>query len=589
MTTEHVAARINAWEVAQQQFDLAAERLGLDEGMRLVLREPRREFTCHFPVHMDDGSVQVFTGYRVQHNLGRGPAKGGIRYHQDVSLDEVKALAMWMTWKCAVVGIPYGGGKGGVIVDPKKLSQKELEGLTRRFFTEIEVLVGPEKDIPAPDVNTNAQIMAWMMDTYSMHAGYTVPGVVTGKPISLGGSEGRNEATARGCVYTIVEAARHLGMDLTTSRVAVQGFGNAGSIAARLIVEEGATVVAVSDSTGGIHNPDGLDIAKVIGWKAEHGTVQGFPGATDITNAEVLEVDCDILIPAALENQITPRNAGNIKARLIAEAANGPTTPEADDILFKKRRVPHPRHPVQRRRRDGQLLRMGPGPQPRSLERDGRQRQAQGDHGQGLRRDARGRRARAGQHADRRLPGRGQARRGRDGDARPLPVSFVSGEVVPATPMRSPARSRRLSPRGHRRPIVVLRPSHGEPDGLRIALDRSGLARRGRDRARRAGASSAEEHADPQRPDSGADTRQPCRAMSRSTTRRSSAGRRRAGHPGRGRCTGRRTAVLHRASRPTSCVSQTALGLLDRGWRVADRRGCNVRARRRRTRPASAA
>ena len=335
MTTEHVAAQINAWEVAQRQFDLAAERLGLDPGMRLVLREPRREFTVHFPVHMDDGSVEVFTGYRVQHNLGRGPAKGGIRYHQDVSLDEVKALAMWMTWKCAVVGIPYGGGKGGVIVDPKQLSKKELEGLTRRFFTEIEILVGPEKDIPAPDVNTNAQIMAWMMDTYSMHAGYTVPGVVTGKPISLGGSEGRNEATARGCVYTIVEAARHLGMDLTKARVAVQGFGNAGSIAARLIGEEGSTVVAVSDSTGGIHNPAGLDIAKVINWKSEHGTVQGFPGATDITNAEVLEVDCDILIPAALENQITSRNAGNIKARLIAEAANGPTTPDADEILFK--------------------------------------------------------------------------------------------------------------------------------------------------------------------------------------------------------------------------------------------------------------
>jgi glutamate dehydrogenase (NAD(P)+) len=335
MTTEHVAARINAWEVAQRQFDLAAERLGLDAGMRLVLREPRREFTVHFPVHMDDGSVEVFTGYRVQHNLGRGPAKGGIRYHQDVSLDEVKALAMWMTWKCAVVGIPYGGGKGGVIVDPKQLSKKELEGLTRRYFTEIEVLVGPEKDIPAPDVNTNAQIMAWMMDTYSMHAGYTVPGVVTGKPISLGGSEGRNEATARGCVYTIVEAARHIGMDLTNSRVAVQGFGNAGSIAARLIAEEGSTVVAVSDSTGGIHNPAGLDIAKVVAWKGEHGTVQGFPGASDITNAEVLEVDCDILIPAALENQITSRNAGNVKARLIAEAANGPTTPDADLILYK--------------------------------------------------------------------------------------------------------------------------------------------------------------------------------------------------------------------------------------------------------------
>ncbi len=335
MTTEHVAARINAWEVAQQQFDLAADRLNLEPGMRLVLREPRREFTVHFPVHMDDGSVQVFTGFRVQHNLGRGPAKGGIRYHQDVNLDEVKALAMWMTWKCAVVGIPYGGGKGGVIVDPKKLSQKELEALTRRYFTEIEVLVGPEKDIPAPDVNTNAQIMAWMMDTYSMHAGHTVPGVVTGKPISLGGSEGRNEATARGTVFCIVEAARHLGIDLTSAKVSVQGFGNAGSIAARLITEEGSTVVAVSDSTGGIHAPGGLDIPKVIAWKSEHGTVQGFPGATDISNAEVLEVDCDILIPAALENQITAANAGNVKARLIAEAANGPTTPEADEILWK--------------------------------------------------------------------------------------------------------------------------------------------------------------------------------------------------------------------------------------------------------------
>ena len=336
MTTEHVAAAINPWEVAQRQFDLAAERLNLDHGLRQVLREPRREFTCHFPVHMDDGSVQVFTGYRVQHNLGRGPAKGGLRYHQDVSLDEVKALAMWMTWKCAVVGIPYGGGKGGVIVDPKKLSQKELEGLTRRFATEIEVLIGPERDIPAPDVNTNAQVMAWIMDTYSMHQGYTVPGVVTGKPISLGGSEGRHEATARGCVYTIVEAARHMGMDLKTARVSVQGFGNAGSIAARLISEEGASVVAVSDSTGGIHDPSGLDIAKVVAWKSEHGTVQGFPGVTDISNAEVLEVDCDILIPAALENQITSRNAPRIKARLIAEAANGPTTPDADAELFSR-------------------------------------------------------------------------------------------------------------------------------------------------------------------------------------------------------------------------------------------------------------
>ena len=336
MTTEHMAATINAWEVAQRQFDLAAERLGLDEGMRRVLREPRRELTVHFPVHMDDGSVKVFTGYRVQHNLGRGPAKGGIRFHQDVSIDEVKALAMWMTWKCAVVGIPYGGGKGGVIVDPKKLSRKELEGLSRRFFTEIEVLVGPERDIPAPDVNTTPQVMAWFMDTYSMHQGYTVPGVVTGKPISLGGSEGRNEATARGTVYCIVEAARHLGIELKKAKVAVQGFGNAGSIAAQLMVAEGSTIVAVSDSTGGIHAPTGLDISKVIAWKQEHGTVQGFPGATDVTNPEVLEVECDILIPAALENQITIHNADNIKARLVAEAANGPTDPEADQILWKK-------------------------------------------------------------------------------------------------------------------------------------------------------------------------------------------------------------------------------------------------------------
>ena len=336
MTTEKVAAPINPWAVAQQQFDLAAERLNLDPAMRRVLREPRRELTVHFPVKMDDGSVEVFTGYRVQHNLGRGPAKGGIRYHQDVSLDEVKALAMWMTWKCAVVGIPYGGGKGGVIVDPKKLSKKELEGLSRRFFTEIEVLVGPEKDIPAPDVNTNSQVMAWFMDTYSMHQGYTVPGVVTGKPISLGGSEGRNEATARGTVFCIVEASRHLGIELSKARVAIQGFGNAGSIAASLLDQEGATIVAVSDSTGGIHDPKGLDIKRVIGWKQEHGTVQGFPGAKDVSNAEVLEVECDILVPAALENQITARNAGNVKARLVAEAANGPTTPEADEIFWKK-------------------------------------------------------------------------------------------------------------------------------------------------------------------------------------------------------------------------------------------------------------
>jgi glutamate dehydrogenase (NAD(P)+) len=336
MTTERATPAINPWHVAQQQFDIAADRLNLDPGLRQVLREPRRELTVHFPVKMDDGTVKVFEGYRVQHNLGRGPAKGGIRYHQDVSIDEVKALAMWMTWKCAVVGIPYGGGKGGVIVDPKKLSRRELENLSRRFFTEIEVLIGPEKDIPAPDVNTNGQVMAWFMDTYSMHVGYTVPGVVTGKPIALGGSEGRNEATARGTVFCVIEAAKHLKMDIKSATVVVQGFGNAGSIAAQLMSAEGAKVLAVSDSTGGIHAPAGLDLNRVVAWKAEHGTVVGFPGAQAVSNAEILEIECDVLIPAALENQITAANAERIHAKIVAEAANGPTVPEADEILFRR-------------------------------------------------------------------------------------------------------------------------------------------------------------------------------------------------------------------------------------------------------------
>jgi glutamate dehydrogenase (NAD(P)+) len=336
MTTERAAPAINPWHVAQQQFDLAADKLNLDPGLRRVLREPRRELIVHFPVKMDDGSVQVFTGYRVQHNLGRGPAKGGLRYHQDVSLDEIKALAMWMTWKCAVVGIPYGGGKGGVVVDPKKLSRRELENLTRRFTTEISVLIGPERDIPAPDVNTNSQTMAWIMDTYSMHMGYTVPGVVTGKPISLGGSEGRNEATARGTVYCVVEAARHLGIDLHAATVVVQGFGNAGSIAAQLMSREGSRIIALSDSSGGIHDPKGLDIGRVMAWKAEHGTVRGFPAAQSISNADMLELECDVLIPAALENVITENNAERIHARILAEAANGPTTPEADVILARR-------------------------------------------------------------------------------------------------------------------------------------------------------------------------------------------------------------------------------------------------------------
>jgi glutamate dehydrogenase (NAD(P)+) len=337
MAIQNKVAEIpNIWAVAQAQFDHAADKLGLDDGMRRVLRVPQRELTVNFPVTMDDGSVQVFTGHRVQHNVSRGPAKGGIRYHQDVTLDEVRALAMWMTWKCACVNIPYGGGKGGVIVDPKQLSMREVEGLTRRFTTEISPLIGPERDIPAPDVNTNAQTMAWIMDTYSMHHGYTIPGVVTGKPIAVGGSLGRNEATARGAVFTLLQWARAKGKSLRGARVSIQGFGNAGSIAAMLLAAEGTTIVAVSDSSGGITNAAGLDPAKVSAWKQEHGTVVGFPGADEVTNQEILEIDCDILVPAALENQITRANAPNIRARVVAEAANGPTTPEADEILYDR-------------------------------------------------------------------------------------------------------------------------------------------------------------------------------------------------------------------------------------------------------------
>ena len=327
---------LNPWKIAQRQFDLAADRLHLDPGLRAVMREPRRALIVTFPVHLDDGSVKVFEGYRVQHNVGRGPAKGGIRYHQGVTLDEVKALAMWMTWKCAVVGIPYGGGKGGVVVDPSTLSQKELEALTRRFTTEIAVVIGPERDIPAPDMNTNAQVMAWMMDTYSMHAGHTVPGVVTGKPVSLGGSYGRADATGRGVVYCIEQACAHLGIRMQGATVAVQGFGNVGEATARLAAEEGAKVVAISDVRGGIHNPAGIDLAALKAHLKATGSVVDFPGTTPLTNSEILELDVDVLVPAALENQITLENVHRIRARIVAEGANGPTTPEADEILAQR-------------------------------------------------------------------------------------------------------------------------------------------------------------------------------------------------------------------------------------------------------------
>ncbi len=324
------------WQVALQQFDIAADTLHLDPNMRGILRECQRELIVHFPVRMQDGVVKVFTGYRVQHNTSRGPGKGGIRYHPSVTLNEVKALAMWMTWKCAVVGIPYGGAKGGVVCDPKQMTAQQLETLTRRYTTEISLLIGPDRDIPAPDVNTNAQTMAWIMDTFSMHAGHTVPAVVTGKPLSIGGSEGRSEATARGAVYTIIEASKAIGLDLDGARVVVQGFGNAGMHSAKLMAELGATVVGVSDTSGGIHNKKGLDPEKVAAFKRETGRVQGLPGAERIGNAELLELDCDVLIPAAIENQIGAHNAGDIKAKIVAEAANGPTSPEADRILHER-------------------------------------------------------------------------------------------------------------------------------------------------------------------------------------------------------------------------------------------------------------
>jgi glutamate dehydrogenase (NAD(P)+) len=326
----------NPWAVAQRQFDIAADALDLNQGMRAVLRVPKRELTVNFPVKLDDGSIEVFTGYRVHHNAARGPTKGGIRYHPDTNLDEVRALAMWMTWKCAVVNIPYGGAKGGVICDPKQLSLAELERLTRRYTTEIAILLGPDKDIPAPDVGTTPQVMAWIMDTFSMHHGYTVPAVVTGKPVHIGGSRGRNEATARGTSIVVREAVRRLGLDLGEMKVAIQGYGNAGAIAAQLLRQMGATIVAVSDSRGGIYNPGGFDPDAVLRYKGANGSVVGFPEADRIGNPELLELPCDILLPAALENQITAANARRIKARIVAEAANGPTTPEADAILYDR-------------------------------------------------------------------------------------------------------------------------------------------------------------------------------------------------------------------------------------------------------------
>lgn len=324
---------INPYEVAVAQFDEAAERLGLSQAMRAILRKPKRELIVNFPVRMDNGDVEMFTGYRVQHNINRGPAKGGIRFSPEVSLDEVRALAMWMTWKCAVVGIPFGGAKGGVICDPHTMSRAELERLTRRYATEISILIGPNRDIPAPDMNTNPQVMGWIMDTVSMHEGYSIPATVTGKPIAIGGSEGRLEATARGVQVITRDAMLDLGMRPDECSVVVQGFGNVGSISARLLHELGCNVIGLSDISGGVYNPQGIDVHRALRYSKEHGSLRGMPDAEAVTNAELLELPCDVLVPAALENQLTARNASRVKTRLIIEAANGPTTPEADQIF----------------------------------------------------------------------------------------------------------------------------------------------------------------------------------------------------------------------------------------------------------------
>ncbi|MEA3144375.1 MAG: glutamate dehydrogenase, partial [Thermoplasmata archaeon] len=327
---------LNPYQMALSQLQAVAKRMHLDPNIHEVLKHPMRSLEVSLPVRMDNGTIKVFTGYRVQHSMARGPAKGGVRFHQNVTLDEVKALAMWMTWKCAVVGIPYGGAKGGVIVDPRDLTHGELERMARRYFSEISVIIGEQKDIPAPDVNTNAQTMAWFMDTYSMGQGYAVPAIVTGKPVDIGGSEGREKATSRGITYCVREAAKAIKLNLKGATCAIQGFGNVGGNSAPLLDEMGCKVVAVSDVNGGIHAPGGLDVKALMSHVKQTGSVKGFPGAKEITNKELLEIPVDILVPAALEGVITKDNAAKVNCKILAEGANGPTTPDADAILLQK-------------------------------------------------------------------------------------------------------------------------------------------------------------------------------------------------------------------------------------------------------------
>jgi glutamate dehydrogenase/leucine dehydrogenase len=327
---------LNPFRIAQIQFDMAAEFLKVDPGLRQILRTPKRVMEVSVPVKLDNGQVKVFVGYRVQHNTARGPAKGGVRYHPNLTLDEVKALACWMTWKTATLNLPYGGSKGGVICDTKRMSRGELERLTRRFTYEILPILGPERDIPAPDVATDAQTMAWMMDTYATVAGEASLDCVTGKPLSLGGSEGRLDATARGLLFAIEEACKLKKISVRGASVAVQGYGNVGSTVARVLFEKKARIVAISDSRGGVHNPRGIDPLKAYRYKERAGTVVGMPGASRISSEDLLALKCDILIPAALENAITLHNADQVKAKIVAEGANGPTTPHADEVLARK-------------------------------------------------------------------------------------------------------------------------------------------------------------------------------------------------------------------------------------------------------------
>ena len=328
---------INPWESAAHRFDEAAENLGLDDGMRKVLRQPTMELTVNIPVVLDDGRIEVFTGYRVQHSIARGPAKGGIRYAPDVSIDEVRALAAWMTWKCAVVNIPFGGGKGGIICEPTLMSDNELERMTRRYTAEIGEFIGPERDVPAPDVNTNEQTMAWIMDTYSMHQRHTVTAVVTGKPLELGGSLGRPEATGRGCMFVTMQALKRFGLAPEATRVIIQGFGNVGGMAARLMNHQGFKIVCIVEYDGAIYNKNGLDISALQAHRKETGSIRGFPGGEDVDKDTALFMECDVLIPAAHENVITSANADRVKARILCEGANGPTTFVADSILAEKK------------------------------------------------------------------------------------------------------------------------------------------------------------------------------------------------------------------------------------------------------------